>query len=303
MNASRHPTKLLFPVLLIPSKALAHSVGGPQAEWWKLWNSSPVIVISLGLIGAIYVHGYSRLKQKGLDRQQVRKSQTWAFGVGMLSLVLALLSPIDPLSDFLAWVHMLQHSLLMMVAAPLIAWSSPAHLSLWSLPARVWHVLARIKRWAPASLRRRLGRPLAIWTLYSVTLWFWHVPYLYEAALHNSFVHDLQHLSFFVTSYFFWKLLIDPYARSALLPGLGLIYIFVASLHAMILGILMALSPVPWYEFYVETAPFYGLSALRDQQLAGLIMWMPAGSTYVVVSIFLLLKLISPSSVDSRLRP
>ncbi len=278
--------------LLLASGAGAHGAWDDGEQAWQQWNFSPWVLLSLIAMTVFYFRGQFHLARIRAYRQQVSRAQQRAFIAGLIVLVVALLSPVDTLSDHLAWVHMLQHSLLMMVAAPLIAWSSPSHLSLWSLPPSLWKRVTQIKRRIPARVRENLARPLGIWILYSVTLWLWHLPLLYEAALHDPVVHDFQHLSFFVTSFFFWKLVIDPFAKRNLMPALGLLYLFVTSMHAMVLGVLMTLSPVAWYAFYLERAPAFGLSALDDQRIAGLIMWMPAGATYVVVSIGLILKLV-----------
>ena len=108
----------------------------------------------------------------------------------------------------------------------------------------------------------------------------WHVPVLYEAALHSELVHDLQHLMFFVVACLFWRVLVDPLSRLRLSPGLGVVYLFATSLHATFLGVFMALAPTPWYGFYESTTAAWNLTALEDQQVAGLIMWMPMCMIY-----------------------
>lgn len=267
----------LFGLWFLADKAFAHGgheyIGSP---WWQMWNFDALILFSLLSVFLLYVIG----------RLKMRNKNFWhsiSFYTGLVVLFLALISPIDPLSDLLASVHMLQHTLLMMVAAPLMVVGAPTHTMLWVMPAAAGRKLLSV---------RRFIRPLLAWSLYSLTLWIWHLPYLYEAALQIPWVHDLQHLAFFITSFLFWSVLFDPFQRKLLHPGAGILYLFVASLHSMILGVLMALSPSVWYESYLETAPLYGLSALEDQQLAGLIMWMPAGLAYVVAVAVLLFRLI-----------
>jgi putative membrane protein len=164
-----------------------------------------------------------------------------------------------------------------------------------SLSKKIWIWKNNLKR----TFVGQFSYSLSIFWLYTVTLWIWHIPVLYESALSNSLVHDLQHLSFFFTSYLFWILILDPFAKKTLKPEISLVYLFVSSIHAMVLGVLMALSPRVWYEPYLKTAPLLGWDSLQDQQLAGLIMWMPAGISYLLAAIYMFAKILRPSEIAS----
>jgi cytochrome c oxidase assembly factor CtaG len=183
-------------------------------------------------------------------------------------------------------MHMIQHMLLMMVGAPLVVLGGSAAATLWSLPAAwrrrgaVW--LGRMQGWRVP--RYLLWQPLLTFALFGLALWVWHVPALYEAALYDDLVHDLQHLMFFVVACLFWRVLVDPLSRLRLSPGLGVLYLFATSMHATFLGVFMALSPSPWYGFYETTTAAWSLSALEDQQVAGLIMWMPMCMIYALAA-------------------
>lgn len=252
---------------------------------WMSWNFSLPILASLLVFSVVYLQGWRRMRAR--RRSACTRLSHWnglSFAFGMATIFVALVSPIDALSDVLAWVHMLQHTLLMMVAAPLVAFGAPGQMALWALPVK--RNLARIFRWL------RFSRPLLAWILYAITLWIWHLPLLYEAALADPLIHDLQHLAFFGSSFLFWRVLLEPYIGDRFHPGTGIVYLFVSSIHAMMLGVLMALSPTVWYRPYESRAPLYGFSALEDQQLAGYIMWMPAGLTYVIVAAVLLTRLL-----------
>jgi putative membrane protein len=198
----------------------------------------------------------------------------------------ALVSPIDSLSAELSWVHMVQHMILMMVAAPLLVLGHPGFVALWALPLS-WR--QKIGGWGRDFDNRypdwyALWQPLATWSLYAIGLWIWHIPWLYQSGLQNRWTHDLQHLTFLITSWLFWRVLLDPSSRVRLSRGLGVIYLFTTSLHATALGVFMALSPRVWYPAYEATTSVWNLSALEDQQLAGLIMWMPACMVYAVAA-------------------
>lgn len=264
-----------------------------QTPWWQAWNWDPLILFNLLLLLLLYTAGQYRLRKRSRLRW-LSGAHIYCFYFAILVLFLALISPIDPMSDLLGSVHMLQHTLLMMVAAPLLVVSAPGHVALWALPPRLWKkqgFLRLLLKWFYSL--SRFHQPLAIWVFYSFTLWIWHLPRLYEMALRVPWVHDLQHIAFFVAAFLFWSALLDPFSRKNLNPAAGIAYLFVASIHSMILGVLMALAPSVWYESYKTTAPLFGLTGLEDQQLAGLIMWMPAGIAYVVVMLILFLQLLN----------
>ena len=249
-----------------------------------------MVVTNLSILAAAYAIGLARLwKRCGLGKA-VPVRQAVAFAAGMASLALALVSPIDAFSDDLAWMHMLQHMLLMGVAAPLLVLGMPFLVLLWAFPlswrrcyGRVKH---RLERWRPG--RYLLWQPVLTWLLFALVLWVWHFPPLYEAALHSDLFHDFQHFSFVAVACLFWRVLLDPLSRLKLNRGMGVVYLFLTSLHATLLGVFMTLAPKAWYPFYETRAPRWNLSALEDQQVAGLIMWMPACMVYALVAALLL---------------
>lgn len=259
-----------------PSIASAHW-GRPLApeELAGAWNFDPVVLINLAAIATLYAVGLAK------SRASSARS-TWrmaAFVGGMFAVVVALLSPVDALSDQLAWAHMLQHMILMLVAAPLFALSVADRAVARSLPSR-WR--KRLGRWlAPASPLRNVA---VVWGLYAIANWVWHIPIAYESALAHRGIHDLEHLSFFVTAYLFWSLLLHPSPRVRVSGVAAVLVLFATSLHSSALGIFMTLAPRPWYPTYETRAPLWGLTPLEDQQLAGSIMWMPSCLVYVAAA-------------------
>jgi cytochrome c oxidase assembly factor CtaG len=244
------------------------------------WTLDPAVLLSLALVAHLYARGLRRLWRSGAGRG-VRRWQAAAFGGGILSLVAALVSPLDPLSDRLASAHMVQHMLLMNVAAPLLVLGAPSLVVLSGVPAPYRGPLARAWRRVDGPW---LWNPFLLGTLYALVLWVWHLPALYGAALRDPVVHDLEHLTFLVAACLFWRAVLDPLGRRRLHPLASLLYLFVTTLHATALGMFMALSPRVWYPDYEGPAGTWGLTALEDQQLAGLIMWMPACVVYAGVA-------------------
>jgi putative membrane protein len=272
---------LLFPT----AEAWAHASGPTQEVlgWYAL------ILSNLALISLFYYRGWKRKAQK--------EWRPILFFVGaIVSVMAALLPPIDLLSEELLSVHMVQHLLLMIVAAPLFVFSYSDFFIRMGFSDQGRRLLWKTQRGLTGHGLNRFTRPLLIAGLYALILWIWHLPRLYESALENRWVHNVQHLAFFISSYFFWKVLLRRIGQPALNPAAGILYLFVTSLHSSALGVLMAISPRIWYSFYEHTTGVHGLTALEDQQLAGYIMWMPAGISYVLIAIWLTLRLLKSSA-------
>ncbi len=276
-------------LLVCPSIGWAHSRRADPDAWWRAWNWDPLIVLSLVLLLLVYCRGLGRLWTRVSVGWKVSPLQAACYFCALAILFVALLSPLDALSEELSSLHMVQHMLLMTIAAPLFVVGSPSLVLAWGLP-EVWQgsvgPLARFAfRLPSASL---LWRPLLTWMLFAATLWVWHHPALYQAALRDPLMHDVQHLSFFVAACLFWRMGLDPLSARRLRPVVAIPYFFSTSLHATALGVFLALSPRVWYDDYVTRTQAWGLMPLQDQQLAGLIMWMPACLIYPIVAAILL---------------
>jgi cytochrome c oxidase assembly factor CtaG len=274
-------------LLTCPPAAWAHGKRAEPGAWYSAWSWDPLLLLSLGLLAGLYGRGLARLWGKAGVGRKVGWWQAVAYLGALVVLFVALLSPLDALSEELSSAHMAQHMLLMTVAAPLFILGAPTLVLAWGLlpmgngewgMRNAFHFAFRIPHSA------FLWQPLFLWALYAVTLWAWHHPTLYQAALRQPLVHDAQHLSFFVAACLFWRGGLDPLGRRRLHPAAAVPYLFLTSLHASALGVFLALSPRPWYSDYMGRTPAWGLTPLEDQQLAGLIMWMPACLIYPAVA-------------------
>jgi putative membrane protein len=210
------------------------------------------------------------------------------FGFGWMFLALALVSPLHPLGETLFSAHMVQHEILMLAAAPLLVLSRPLVPMLWGLSFDMRRGAGRAVK-APlfAALWHLLTRPFAAWSIHAAALWVWHAPLLFEATLTSDWVHTGQHLSFLLTALAFWWSLF--YGRAGSGKGGAVLYVFTTAVHTSILGALLTFSSVLWYPAYSATAANWGLTPLEDQQIGGLIMWVPAGLVYLGVGLSLLL--------------
>jgi putative membrane protein len=244
------------------------------------WNWDPLVLVPL--LATIGVYGI------GLWRSRAAAAPHWhiaSFFAGWLVLAVAQLSPIHKIGSALFSVHMGQHELLMLIAAPLLAIGRPFVNFIWALPqARRESVGALFKRSRIVRTWSFISSPLFVWVLHGAALWVWHIPVFFEAALHNQAIHVLQHAMFLATAVLFWWTLIHGrYGRLAY--GLSVLYVFTTAVHSGALGALITIADRVWYPNYSRGAA--GLSGLEDQQLAGLVMWVPAGIVFLVIGLAL----------------
>jgi cytochrome c oxidase assembly factor CtaG len=131
-----------------------------------------------------------------------------------------------------------------------------------------------------------LTGPLTVFLLHAAAIWAWHIPSLYEAALHHDGIHALQHASFVATGALFWWGMIDGrYGRRGY--GVAVLYVFLTAVHTSVLGALMTIAPGVWYPTYADLSAMWRINALEDQQLAGLLMWVPSGVVFIVLGLAL----------------
>ncbi|HET7759785.1 MAG TPA: cytochrome c oxidase assembly protein [Gaiellaceae bacterium] len=260
----------------------------------------------LVLAAAVLYHLGGRRRAPGHRESAERRWRSAAFYGGLLTIVVATDTPLDPLSDTLFTAHMTQHILLLMVAPGLIVLAAP-WLRLWQpLPLGFRRTVAKsVARgsWA-APLRacvRTLARPVPAWIAFNAVVVGWHVPALYDAALSNEAVHDLEHALFFVAGIVFWLQIVDsPPVRARLEYGLRAVYLTGALLVSWVLAIVLALASSPLYPAYAHldhrTA---GLSALADQQIAGGVMWVPGSVPFTIAFIWALYRWLDPAEDPS----
>jgi putative membrane protein len=278
-------------VFLAPAFLEAHANQPLQPhDLWTAWSFEPWVVAPMAIAMWLYARGVRRLRRGGEPKAAALYARgSWrvrAFWWGMAGLAAALVSPIDALGGVLFSGHMLQHELLMLVAAPLLVAGRPRVPFLWGLPGRWAQAGAPLLRHAPRRLWAAITTPFAAWTLHGLALWIWHLPVLYEATLRSDLVHTLQHSSFFGSTVLFWWALLEHRSGRAAY-GLGFLYVFTTAVHSSILGALLTFAPTVWYPTYAATTAAWGLTPLEDQQLGGLLMWVPAGVLYVISALFL----------------
>lgn len=267
------------------------------------WSFGPVTWVLVAVL-AVHQIGYFRRQTVVADRSKSsyrrRRYQMWTFVGAMFVVWVAFESPVDYYSATLFWVHMIQHLLLVVVAAPLIVLSAPWLVLLRGLPPVPRRKVSRVAlgaRWlAPV---RRLGRavnqPVVAWLVFTVNFWAWHVPALYNLTLSNESVHYLEHGLFLGTGILFWLQVIDSYPlRSRLSFGGRMGFLVTDAIQNWILAMGLALASGPWYSGYAHlvTRPG-GISALEDQQIGAGIMWVPGMIPIAIAVVFLAIRFVS----------
>lgn len=240
------------------------------------WNWNPWILASLTLAVFAYIRGLLRLNS-AVRARLFGKFRYAAFTAGIVTLFSALISPFDTLDDQLFSAHMVQHLLLLMIAPPLLIFGRPALACLWAFPLPARRVIGRV--WIRSGLKHvvhALMSPLFVWLLCSAVLWFWHLPRPYGWALGSESVHAFEHVCFFVTSLMFWSLVLEPLGRRRMDYGSTLLFVATFGVQTGLLGALLTFAGRPLYAAHLSTTAAWGLTPLEDQQLAGLIMWIPA---------------------------
>lgn len=296
-RARRVAISLAFLLAPVPLDALAHAAGE------SAWTLDPRVTLPLMVAAALYATGIARILRRTIARELHIRRLAW-FVLGWSALALALLSPLHAAGERSFAAHMLEHEILMLVAAPLLVLSRPLGVFAWALPFDARRISGGIERNATfAAFWRVLTAPVVATSLQAITLWAWHAPIPFDAALRSSGWHVVQHLAFLASALAFWTSMLDEHRMRAR-PGVAIACLFATALVSGALGALMALSWSPWYAAYAELGVTpEGLSAVEDQQLAGLLMWIPGGAVHAGAALAIMLRVLRAPAGDEMSGP
>jgi len=271
---------LVFWVFAVPGAALAHAEDGDSGGWtFALWLTAPLAVSAvLWLTGLV-----RRFRRTRAGQPLLRREALW-FALAWIILALAVLSPLHAAGERSFTLHMIEHEIIMLVAAPLFALARPLPTMLWGF-AQPWRAGIGAAAAATRPFWRAIAAPIFATVAQAAALWLWHAPALFDLALGSDVWHAVQHISFFVTALLFWAAILDR-RRSI---GLRALCLFATFIVSGALGALMAFSESPWYEPYalLGMTP-QRLTPAEDQQLAGLLMWVPGGFVHAAAALGLL---------------
>jgi putative membrane protein len=251
------------------------------------------VLAAVMLAGALlYARGVWRLWRRAGAGRGIGKGEAMNFALGWIALAASLLGPIDEWAETSFAMHMVQHELLMVVAAPLMVLGRPLEAWTWGVSLQMRRPLSRMRGWVQAATQ-----PFAAWLLHALALWMWHLPVLFDMALRSFPVHVLQHACFLGTALLYWW---SVFGRSRTPRPSAVASLFTTMLHTSALGALLTFATSPWYGAGDIRA--FGLSALEDQQLGGLIMWVPGGLAYLFAGLALVARSLSPNRAQPAAR-
>ncbi len=268
---------------------LAHLTEATQSLWLR-WNFSPSLVLGIAVLVVAYFYAARRHEQTKPD-ERLTTLQISLFVTSVVVLVFALLSPLDALGDdYLFSAHMVQHMLLAVVFPPLFVLSIPS-----------WMIEPLFRKPAARTAAKWIAHPVIAFTLLNADLWLWHAPALYDATLSNETLHIFEHLSFIVFGVIFWLPICGPsrvFPRVA--PLVGVLYLFLGCQPMVVLGALLTFAATPFYAPYVSAPRILGSTPLGDQQLGGLIMWLPTNIPYIIALSIVFIRWVALADRNER---
>ena len=258
-----------MPPLGMPQSVIPYCGPPPVPEGIRsAWNGDPVLLAAFALAAA----GYAMMAHRHGARME--RHQPWCFAAGWLVLFAAFVSPLCNLTSALFSARVVQHLLTIQVAAPLLVLS-------WPMGAVRWPAWAR-------TMASPLGVPEIAWGLFGLFLWVWHLPGPYMAALRFDAVQWVMHGSLFVGALAAWRTVLAPDGPA--MRARGLLSAFGTSVHLAILAALLIFAPQPLFAYHLVTTATWGLSALADQQLGGLIMGVVGAAAYAALNLYALAR-------------
>ncbi|MCL4465868.1 MAG: cytochrome c oxidase assembly protein [Chloroflexi bacterium] len=267
---------------------MPHSEGSPNFAHWS-WE--PSIVIGVALLVGAYLYASRQVRRRHPGDDPHARWRASLFLLGSVILLLSLVSPLDELSDeYLFSAHMVQHILLATVVPPLL---------LLGTPDRLLYPVVRMRM--VATIARFLTFPLTAFLIFNLDFVLWHLPVFYQAALADERIHVVQHLSFIAAGVLNWWPVLSPVRALARLSyPLQLLYLTLNCQPGVALGAILVFSRDVLYRSYEEAPRLFGISAYVDQQIGGLIMWVPGNVIYMVALSIVFFKWLQGEERDAQ---
>jgi putative membrane protein len=256
-------------ILSLPTYSiLAAERARPEGPYAVSWSLHPSVLIGVALLVGLYVYGVTRWRRANAPEVRVSPWQVGSFGAGLLVLLGSLNGPVHDLSDYYLFsAHMVQHLLLVFVVPPLLLAGTPG----WLLAPLFAHPPVR-------ATMRFLTRPLVAGLFFIAMMVLWHLVPLYDLMMRNHGVHIATHLLYIVAATLMWWPVLSPSPEvPRLSPGLQMLYLFLIGIPMQAVAAPISLADTVLYHWYAEAPRTWGLTALEDQQLGGLLMWVPGG--------------------------
>jgi putative membrane protein len=254
------------------------------------WTFEPSVLIGVAALGVLYVLGWRRAHATG-SAHKPGYGRMALFALGLLTILAALVSPIDVLGDQLLLMHMIQH-LLLLDFAPIL------------LILGLNKVLLRPVTRRVQSVERRAGflaHPAFAVLAYAGFMWLWHIPTLYDAAVRNTSLHAVEHICFAAAGTLYWWHLLSPIRNRQRLGGMGPVaYMVSTKLLVGTLGIVLAFAPASFYPFYEHHPHYWGLSPSEDQSMAGLLMALEQSIVMGIALVWVFVQMLRESEREAQ---
>jgi putative membrane protein len=269
-----------------------------QSGWMSpdlSWTLSPGVLLAVAIASWAYLKRWRQVRL-GPSPRRAAEAPVWrlcCFLGSLLFVLIALISPLDALADQLFFTHMVQHILLLDLV-PILAILGFTKVILRPI-TRTVHDVER--------LAGPLAHPAFAVALYVGVIWAWHVPVAYDLAIRHGGVHVLEHLTFVIAGSLYWWHLLSPVRARLRLDGLGpVLYMGSTKLLVGALGIGLAFAPTALYSYYVHHARLWGISALDDQAMAGLIMAVEQSIVMGIALVLLFVRALAESEREQQRR-
>lgn len=276
----------------------AETSGQPAlSDLLRTWSLPVVPLLALSAASAIYLRGW--MKARVTRSRELPAWRACCFTIGIISLWMAVASPIDALDDYLLTAHMIQHFILMSIAPPLIVLGAPVVPMLRGLPRMIVRAILKplFRMRGLRSLVVFVTHPVTAWVAMNVAYLGWHVPAAFELTFQSERVHDFEHLCFFVTSLGFWRVVLQPWPARLRWPRWAMIpYLLTADVLNTVLSASLAFSGRVLYPSYAQAARVSHLTPMQDQVAAGAVMWVLNSLVFLLPAVVLTVKLLSPRS-------
>ncbi len=280
----------MSPSEVIPDGAVCRLVQPTDVSPDVSWSFEPGVLLAVFALGLVYGRAWSRARATG-EPHAPGYGRATLFGLGLIAILAALVSPVDSLSQQLMVMHMTQHILLLDIAPILLILG-------------LNKVLLRPATRRLHTIERKAGflaHPAFAVFAYVGFMWLWHVPALYDAALRNSGLHAFEHICFALAGGLYWWHLLSPIRGRMRLGGMGpILYMVSTKLLVGLLGIVLAFAPVALYAFYKHQPHYWGLTAGEDMNMAGLLMALEQSIVMGIALVFLFVQMLGESEREAQ---
>ena len=274
---------------LRPTAGFGHADEPPSPhDLASAWSSDPLVWAAFGVTLGLYAVGTIRLWRRAGHGRGIKHWQAASFAAGVFVCGLALIWPLDAMGEALFSAHMAQHSLLVFIGVPLILLGAPEVAGFAAMSKRVaTSVAMALRRIGSIRAWLILASAPGASAVFFLLIWFWHMPRPVNASIDDDLVHSVMHASLVAAGVLFWSAVLRPSKRRLDGVGLALLALFGTMTHMGLLSAILVFASRPLYAAYLDRTQPWGLTPLEDQQLAGLIMWVPASLPLLLAALLL----------------